>query len=72
MSFYGYARVSTTDQDLSIQDTALRAVGCNVIRAEKKGGSRRDGRSELAILLEFLRPGDTLVVTPGVTHEISG
>ena len=62
MSFYGYARVSTTDQDLSIQDAALRAAGCTVIRAEKKSGARRDGRTELAILLEFLRPGDTLVV----------
>ena len=63
MSFYGYARISTTDQDLSIQEAALRGAGCTVIRAEKKSGSRRDGRTELAILLEFLRPGDTLVVT---------
>ena len=63
MSFYGYARVSTTDQDLSLQEAALRAAGCTVIRAEKKSGSRCDGRTELAILLEFLRPGDTLVVT---------
>ncbi len=63
MSLYGYARVSTTDQDLSIQETALRAAGCTVIRAEKKSGARRDGRTELAILLEFLAPGDILVVT---------
>jgi DNA invertase Pin-like site-specific DNA recombinase len=60
---YGYARVSTTDQDLSVQEAALRAAGCTIIRAEKKSGSRRDGRTELAILLDFLRPGDTLVVT---------
>ena len=56
MSFYGYARVSTTNQDLSIQDTALRAAGCTVTCAEKKSGSRRDGYTELAILLEFPCP----------------
>ena len=59
----GYARVSTTDQDLAIQDAALRAAGCEVIRAEKVSGTTREGRRELASLLEFLRKGDTLVVT---------
>lgn len=60
---YGYARVSTTDQDLSIQDAALRAAGCEMIRAEKVSGTTREGRTELAILLDFLRKGDSLVVT---------
>ena len=60
---YGYARVSTTDQDLSIQDAALRAAGCTMIRAEKVTGTTREGRTELAVLLDFLRNGDTLVVT---------
>jgi DNA invertase Pin-like site-specific DNA recombinase len=60
---YGYARVSTTDQDLSIQKVALKAAGCSVIRAEKASGTRRDGRTELQTLLDFLRPGDALVVT---------
>ena len=63
MTLYGYARVSTTDQDLSLQEEALRAAGCQVIRAEKKTGTRRDGRTELDTLLQFLRPGDTLVIT---------
>ena len=63
MALYGYARVSTLDQDLAIQHSALRGAGCQVIRAEKASGTRRDGRSELQILLEFLRAGDTLVVT---------
>ena len=63
MPVYGYARVSTLDQDLSIQRTALKAAGCSVIRAEKASGSRRDGRSELQVLLDFVQPGDTLVVT---------
>ena len=63
MSIYGYARVSTLDQDFSIQDAALKTAGCEVIRAEKASGTARDGRTELQALLEFLRAGDTLVVT---------
>jgi DNA invertase Pin-like site-specific DNA recombinase len=60
---YGYARVSSIDQDLSIQKAALKAAGCTVIRAEKASGTSRKGRSELETLMDFLRPGDTLVVT---------
>jgi DNA invertase Pin-like site-specific DNA recombinase len=63
MASYGYARVSTLDQDLTVQRQALRAAGCSVIRAEKASGSRRDGRTELQVLLDFVQPGDTLVVT---------
>jgi DNA invertase Pin-like site-specific DNA recombinase len=63
MPLYGYARVSTLDQDLAIQRAALKAAGCEVIRAEKASGARRDGRTELQVLLDFLREGDTLVVT---------
>src|SRR4051794_34102977 len=63
MAKYGYARVSTIDQDLTIQEKALKAAGCDVIRAEKVSGTRRDGRTELQTLLDFLRAGDTLVVT---------
>jgi DNA invertase Pin-like site-specific DNA recombinase len=62
-ALYGYARVSSIEQDLSIQEAALRAAGCTIIRAEKASGTSREGRSELATLLAFLRPGDTLVVT---------
>jgi DNA invertase Pin-like site-specific DNA recombinase len=60
---YGYARVSSADQDLSIQRTALKAAGCRVIRAEKASGTSRNGRTELETLLQFLTAGDTLVVT---------
>src|SRR3954449_5080698 len=63
MPLYGYARVSTLDQDLTIQQAAPKAVGCEVIRAEKASGTRRDGRSELQVLLDFVHAGDTLVVT---------
>ena len=59
----GYARVSTTDQDLTVQLDALRAVGCDVIRSEKMSGTSREGRTELATVLDFIRTGDTLVVT---------
>lgn len=63
MALYGYARVSTSDLDLTLQTQILRAAGCEIIRAEKASGSSRTGRSELQLLLEFLRPGDTLMVT---------
>jgi DNA invertase Pin-like site-specific DNA recombinase len=60
---YGYARVSSTDQDLSAQVASLKERGCKVVRSEKKSGTTRHGRTELETLLEFLRKGDTLVVT---------
>ena len=63
MPVYGYARVSTTHQDLSIQQDALKAAGCSVIRAEKVSGSSRKNREQLNAMLEFLREGDVLVVT---------
>lgn len=63
MAVYGYARVSTTDQDLSIQEEALSRAGCSVVRAEKVSGTSLDGRTELQTLMAFLRSGDTLIVT---------
>jgi DNA invertase Pin-like site-specific DNA recombinase len=63
MALYGYARVSILDQSVGNQRAALKAAGCDVIRAEKASGTRRDGRTELQVLLDFLRPGDILVVT---------
>ena len=63
MPLYGYARVSTIDQDLRLQRATLKAAGCDVIRSEKATGSRRDGRTELQVLLDLVQPGDTLIVT---------
>ncbi|MDG4898163.1 recombinase family protein [Mesorhizobium sp. WSM4976] len=63
MSRIGYARVSTVDQDLDTQIAKLRAEGCSIIRSEKVSGASRDGRDELATIIDFLRPGDELVVT---------
>jgi DNA invertase Pin-like site-specific DNA recombinase len=59
----GYARVSSSDQDCSIQEAALRAAGATIIRSEKKSGTALKGRTELETILDFLRAGDTLVVT---------
>ena len=50
---YGYARVSTDDQDLTIQRTALRQAGCAMIREEKRSGTKLDGRAELQTLLRL-------------------
>ncbi|MDP4024950.1 recombinase family protein [Methylobacterium sp. NEAU 140] len=60
---YGYARVSTTDQDLSVQEAALHAAGCELVRAEKRSGATIEGRSELRTLMDFARKRDTIVVT---------
>jgi len=63
MARIGYARVSTLDQDLEVQQARLKAEGCNIVRAEKVSGASREGRTELATIIEFLRAGDELVVT---------
>jgi len=63
MTKIGYARVSTIDQDFEIQQQRLKAEGCVIVRAEKVSGASREGRTELATIIEFLREGDELVVT---------
>ena len=62
MSLFGYARMSTTEQDLSMPVAALKAAGCQTIRSEKKSGTERGARTELQVLLDFLRQGDSLAV----------
>lgn len=57
----GYARVSTDDQDLSLQRDALQQSGCAEIYADTISGTKTD-RPELANCLRALRQGDTLVV----------
>ncbi len=57
----GYARVSTQDQKPALQLDALKGGGCNKIFTEKASGAQRE-RPELQAALEYMRPGDTLVV----------
>jgi len=63
MTKIGYARVSTTDQDTTLQIEALKVAGCEIIREEKASGTTTDGRPELATVLDFIREGDVLVIT---------
>jgi DNA invertase Pin-like site-specific DNA recombinase len=63
MAILGYARVSSAGQSLDIQQAALSAAGCEIIRLEKVSGTTTEGRSELKTLLEFCRDGDILIVT---------
>lgn len=60
---YGYARVSASDQDLTLQEDALRAAGATLILKEKKSGTTTQGREELSRLLDFVREGDTIIIT---------
>ncbi|MBV2150173.1 recombinase family protein [Sphingobium sp. AS12] len=58
----GYARVSTEDQDLTIQVDGLAAAGCEKVFSEKRSGTSTD-RQALQACLEFVRDGDVLLVT---------
>src|SRR5919205_61550 len=57
----GYARVSTLDQTLALQQDALTAAGCEQLYTDTVSGSVTD-RPGLSQALSHLRPGDTLVV----------
>jgi len=57
---YGYARVSTKDQNLNLQLDALKKAGCQKIFSEKISAARE--RPELEKLIGFLQPGDTVIV----------
>ena len=58
----GYARVSTEDQHLALQRSALKGVGCKRIYEEKVSGAKR-ARPKLARMLDQLRAGDVVVVS---------
>ena len=84
MAKYGYARVSSSGQDLTLQVEPLKSYGCDAVRQEKVSGTSTNGRAELNILLDFLREGDELVVTridrlarsirdlQNIVHELKG
>lgn len=58
---FGYARVSTEQQNLDRQLDALRKYGVNIIYNEKMTGTKRD-RPELTKLLDRITEGDTVVI----------
>ena len=59
----GYARVSSTGQDLEVQLDALKKVQCEKIFKEKVSGTSTQGREKLRECLDFVREGDELVFT---------
>ena len=62
MTVFGYARVSTQEQDLDLQEAALRTAGCERIFSEKVSGAGTH-RAELGKLLGLVERDDILVVT---------
>lgn len=59
----GYARVSSGSQSLDVQLEALAVAGCEKVFSEKKSGTSAAERTALQDALDFVREGDTLVVT---------
>lgn len=59
---YGYARVSTINQDLESQIQTLEKESCSIIYSEKFTGTKTN-RPQFQVLLSKLQTGDTLVVT---------
>lgn len=63
MTMVGYGRVSSAGQCLAIQEEQLENAGCEKLFAEKQSGTSTNNRMALKEALEWLREGDTLVVT---------
>ena len=60
MANIGYVRVSTIEQNLELQLDAVKAAGCEKIFEEKRSSVKEC--PEFEACLNYLRPGDTLVV----------
>lgn len=63
MMLVGYARVSSTGQDLTVQEEALRSAGCEQIYSEKKSGRQATDREALHDAMKAARAGDIIVVS---------
>jgi len=57
----GYARVSTEEQDLTVQIEQLMSAGCEKIFQEKASGVKQD-RPELKTMLDYCREGDIFTI----------
>lgn len=60
---YGYARVSSTGQNIELQIDALTTYGCEKIFKEKISGRKKENREQFKRLMETVKEGDTIVVT---------
>lgn len=63
MSLIGYARVSTVSQDLKDQLKQLAEYGCEKVFSGKHSGKADTNKEQLEALLDYVRSGDTVVVT---------
>lgn len=63
MANIGYARVSTSEQDLTLQLDALKAEGCEPIYFGKQSGAGKQNEEKLAELIQYIRKGDVVMVT---------
>ena len=61
--YVGYARVSTSSQNLENQINQLKDVGCVKIFSEKRSGKNEADRKEFNIMMNFIREGDKLFIT---------
>jgi len=62
MANIGYIRVSTIDQNTARQEEALKPFNCEKVFIEKISGKNAD-RPELTAMMEYIREGDTLIVS---------
>ncbi|WP_408886802.1 recombinase family protein [Lichenicola cladoniae] len=63
VSVCGYARISASNQDLTILRDALMPAGCSIIREDKTSGTSATEWTKLRTLLNFIRKGDSLSIT---------
>src|SRR4029453_9968932 len=68
MPLFGYARVSTRDQNLVAQDAELRAAGCAKVFKEKISGAKTD-RADLVKVIGRLEPSDVEPARQCAMHE---
>lgn len=63
MALIGYARVSSIQQDLTEQIDALKNYGCEKIFSGKHSGKAKENQEQLDKMMNYVREGDTVVVT---------